>query len=71
MYNPGVRFEWDDAKARANEPDHGISIEVFDDDNAIGEYDETHSDVERRFHIIGFSSRRLLFVAYAERQGAT
>lgn len=68
-----VGFEWDDEKAKANERDHGVSFdeakEVFDDDFAIDEYDDAHTDEEPRFHIIGLSSRRLLMVVYAEREG--
>jgi hypothetical protein len=65
-------FEWDDEKAKANERDHGVSfeeaVEVFDDEFALEEYDVAHSEDEPRFNIIGFSSRRLLLVVYAERQ---
>ncbi len=32
-------------------------------------YDDNHSDDEDRFYIIGLSSRRLLYVIYAERMG--
>jgi uncharacterized DUF497 family protein len=74
VYNaPMAGFEWDDDKAKINERDHGISFdeakEVFNDDFAIEEYDETHTNEELRFHIIGLSSRRLLMVVYAEREG--
>ena len=65
-------FEWDDEKAKVNERDHGVSfeeaIEVFDDEFALEEYDVAHSKDENRFNIIGFSSRRLLLVVYAERE---
>ena len=65
-------FEWDDEKAKANQRDHGVSfeeaMEVFDDEFALEEYDVTHSKDEPRFNIIGFSSRRLLLVVYAERE---
>lgn len=68
-----VGFEWDDEKAKANLREHGVSfdeaIEVFSDDFAIDEYDDSHTDEEPRFHIIGLSSRRLLMVVYAERNG--
>jgi uncharacterized protein len=68
-----VRFEWDDAKAAANLRKHGVSfdeaVEVFYDPTAIEDYDQTHSDAEGRFFIIGLSSRRLLYVIYAERAG--
>ena len=41
--------------------------EVFYDPNALGGYDANHSTSEERFSIIGLSSRRLLYVVYAER----
>jgi uncharacterized DUF497 family protein len=66
-----VRFEWDDEKAQANMEKHGVSFgeatEVFYDPNALEDYDPGHSDEEDRFFIIGLSSRRLLYVIYAER----
>ena len=68
-----MRFEWDDAKAAANLSKHGVSFEeaaeVFYDPNASDDYDREHSDEEPRFFIIGLSSRRRLYVIYAERQG--
>jgi len=68
-----VRFEWDDEKAISNLEKHGVSFgeatEVFYDPNALEEYDTEHSDEENRFFIIGLSSRRLLYVIYAERTG--
>jgi hypothetical protein len=66
-----VRFEWDDAKAAANLRKHGVSFdeaaEVFCDPHALQDYDAWHSGAEARFFIIGLSSRRLLYVVYAER----
>jgi hypothetical protein len=66
-----LRFEWDDAKAAANLRKHRVSFdeaaEVFGDTNAFGDYDSAHSDDEARFFIIGMSSRRMLYVVYAER----
>ncbi len=66
-------FEWDDEKAITNLEKHGVSFgeatEVFYDPNALEGYDAAHSGVESRFFIIGLSSRRLLFVVYAEREG--
>jgi uncharacterized DUF497 family protein len=66
-----VRFEWDDQKALENLSKHGVSFgeatEVFYDPNALEDYDVGHSDDEMRFSIIGLSSRRLLYVIYAER----
>ena len=66
-----MRFEWDAYKAWANYLKHGVSfdeaMEVFYDPNAIERYDDLNSDDESRFSIVGFSSRRLLQVAYTER----
>jgi uncharacterized DUF497 family protein len=68
-----LRFEWDDAKAAANLRKHRVSFdeaaEVFYDPYAFGDYDSEHSDEEARFFIIGLSSRRMLYVIYAERAG--
>jgi uncharacterized DUF497 family protein len=70
-----VRFEWDDEKAVANLEKHGVSFgeatEVFYDPNALEGFDAEHSAEENRFFIIGLSSRRLLYVVYAERAGDT
>ena len=68
-----MKFEWDDQKAIANLERHGVSFgeatEVFYDPNALEDYDVEHADEEDRFFIIGLSSRRLLYVIYAERTG--
>jgi uncharacterized DUF497 family protein len=68
-----VRFEWDDEKAISNLEKHGVSFgeatEVFYDSHALEDYDTEHSTGEGRFFIIGLSSRRLLYVIYAERTG--
>ncbi len=68
-----MRFEWDDKKAIANVAKHGVSFEeaseVFYDPNAFEDYDPEHSDEEDRFIIIGLSSRRVLYVIYAEAAG--
>jgi uncharacterized DUF497 family protein len=70
-----VKFEWDDQKAIANLNKHGVSFgeatEVFYDPNALEDYDAAHSDAEARFFVIGLSSRRLLYVIYAERTSDT
>ncbi|HYY94026.1 MAG TPA: BrnT family toxin [Pyrinomonadaceae bacterium] len=67
-----MRFEWDDEKARINLKKHGISFgeatEVFDDPNVVEAEDAEHSVEEARFVIIGYSTRRLLFVVFAERR---
>ena len=66
-----MKFEWDDKKAVENLTKHGVSFgeatEVFYDPNALEDYDAEHSVDESRFTIIGLSTRRLLYVVYAER----
>jgi len=66
-----LKFEWDDEKAVTNLRRHGVSFgeatEVFYDPNALEAHDQQHSMEEKRFFIIGLSSRRLLYVVYAER----
>lgn len=69
----GIRFEWDEAKARSNRRKHRISFEearsVFFDDEAVVADDPDHSDREDRFLIVGFSVRaRLLLVCSCERE---
>ena len=68
-----MRFEWDRKKALANLLKHGVTFEeateVFYDPNALEDYDPDHSDEEDRFFIIGLSSRRVLYVIFAERAG--
>ena len=62
-------FEWDDAKARANQAKHGVSFHeattVFGDPQALDAPDRYESN---RFVIIGMSEQaRVLFVVHAER----
>lgn len=70
-----MRFEWDDQKARENLQKHGVTFgeatEVFYDPFALEEFDVEHSVDDWRFVIIGLSSRRLLYVIYAERTADT
>jgi uncharacterized DUF497 family protein len=68
-----VRFEWDDAKAAANQQKHEVSfheaVTVFADPLAVIFDDELHSTGEMREIIIGHSARnRLLLVAFSERE---
>ena len=64
-------FDWDDNKNTTNIKKHGIDfndvIPVFFDDNAIS-YEDSRYDYSdgQRMIIIGKSSDRLLYVAYAE-----
>lgn len=66
-----MRFEWDEAKNRANKLKHGISFEmaatVFDDPDAITE-DDRDSFGEARWRTIGRSQLGThLFVIHADR----
>ena len=53
----GIAFEYDSQKERLNIQKHGISFRtaarVFFDDDYIEEYDEAHSDDEKRYNVIG------------------
>jgi uncharacterized DUF497 family protein len=65
-------YIWDEDKNRINLRKHGITFEeaatVFKDSNAIIIEDETHSDYEERFIVIGISSEsRLLVVCHCYR----
>ena len=65
-------YEWDPAKAAANERKHGVSFDeaktVFLDPLAETFDDPDHSADERRFITIGMSTQqRLLFIAHADR----
>ncbi|ADK81312.1 BrnT family toxin [Sediminispirochaeta smaragdinae] len=60
-----IPFKWDKAKNAINIQKHGVSFEeaqsVF--------YDESHSDLEDRFIMLGFSSHlRLLVVCHCIRK---
>ena len=69
-------FEWDEAKALANERKHGVSFDeaktVFGDAYALYVPDGPHSWDEERLIIIGRSERqRHLFVVYVDRSDVT
>ena len=68
-----VEFEWDPKKERANLKKHGVSFDearsIFFDDYAIQFYDDTHSDEEDRFIMLGMSNEsRILVVCHCERE---
>ncbi|MGO9599330.1 MAG: BrnT family toxin [Isosphaeraceae bacterium] len=65
-------FEWDDAKAEANERKHGVAFSeamtVFADPISITAFDPLHSDREDRFLTMGTSiDGVLLVVSHVER----
>jgi uncharacterized DUF497 family protein len=68
-----IEFAWDRRKARSNLIKHGISFEeaqtVFLDDDARLIDDPDHSEDERRFVLLGYSSRaRCLIVSHCYRE---
>ena len=68
----GLRFEWDDTKARSNLSKHSISFEeastVFGDTNSITITDPVHSLSEERYVVLGQSYKgKLMVVAHTER----
>ena len=66
-----MEFEWDPQKAVANLEKHGVSFDeaslAFFDPNAVELFDDTNSDDEIRFQLVGISDVRLLFVGYTVR----
>ena len=69
-----MRFEWDPDKNEINFKKHGVNFEeaetVFEDERAVTIYDESHSDNEDRFKIIGISRKlRELTVCHCYRNG--
>lgn len=67
-------FEWDPGKDAANLRKHGVSFRegttVFGDPLSMTIPDPRHSRTEARYIDLGLSHRRrLLVVAYTERQG--
>ena len=69
-----LRFEWDSAKARANQRKHGITFEeaetAFFDERALIVPDPDHStENEERLILLGLSaSLRVLVVIHCEMQ---
>ena len=68
---PALKFEWDEAKARANFKKHGVLFEtaakVFLDRNLVEIYDEEHSVIDEDRYIAIGKSGDVLFVVYTER----
>ena len=69
----GMRFAWDEAKAKENLSNHGVSFEegstVFADENARLKRDPDHSQQEARFILLGFSAKlRMPIVCHAYRK---
>lgn len=69
------RFEWDPAKAKANQRKHGVSFQkaatIFTDPNQISIFDDEHSDSETRWVTIGADNAgNLLVVVHTYRANA-
>jgi uncharacterized protein len=69
QYTPDMLFDWDPGKAESNLCKHAVI--VFDDLDAIDEFDEFNSVEEDRFIIIGISKGFVLHVVYTERAEKT
>jgi uncharacterized protein len=68
-----IVFEWDPVKSRANKAKHGVLFEeaktVFLDENARVISDDSHSDGEERFVLLGISiASRVLVVCHCYRR---
>lgn len=64
----GDEFEWDESKAAQNPRKHaGVTFEeastVFEDGDALFDYDQENSKTEDRFVVIGYSDADRLIVA--------
>jgi uncharacterized DUF497 family protein len=70
-----VKVAWDEAKNRANQRKHGISLEeageLFRGDDYVEMFDEEHSVVEDRFIAIGPIRRGLVLIVWTERDENT
>jgi uncharacterized DUF497 family protein len=67
-----MEFEWDEAKAVANENKHGVdfteAMTVFADPLSLTGYDPDHSDDEDRYLTMGYSAEgRLLIISHTDR----
>lgn len=66
----GLKFEWDDEKAKINVKKHEIYFEdaalAFFDNNAIYYSDDEHSNCEERIKVVGML-KKVLAVIYTER----
>jgi uncharacterized DUF497 family protein len=67
-----IEFEWDTAKARANNRKHGIrfeqAVKVFEDPFALEFADDRQNCTEERFVVLGLADKRLPYVAFTERR---
>ncbi len=71
----GLRFEWDEQKAKRNLKKHGVSFEeaatVFGDPLSMTIADPMHSTVEQRWVTMGLTHRERLVVVVHTNRGNT
>jgi len=71
--NTRFKFEWDEQKNLSNRENHGVSFEqarkAFDDPMHTILDDETHSESEPRYFLIGFDGAGVLTVRFTLRDG--
>ncbi len=71
----GLRFEWDEEKAKRNLAKHGVSFEeaatVFGDALSLTIPDPVHSTVEQRWITMGLTHRRQWVVVVHTNRGST
>ena len=68
-----LRFDWDSAKAKANQRKHGITFDealtAFYDEQGLFMSDPEHSESEDRFVLLGLSQAlKLLVVCHCYRE---
>ncbi|GKS63664.1 hypothetical protein YTPLAS72_09680 [Nitrospira sp.] len=71
-----MRFEWDEAKEKANRRKHRVSFEKaqteFFDEHAVQFFDPDHSEDEDRFILLGMSFKlRVIVVCHCFRESET
>ena len=71
-----ISFEWDKTKSIKNEEKHGVSFKeaqsVFYDESAVEFFDDSHSDDEDRFLLLGRSFNfRIIMVCHRIRENET
>ena len=66
----GLKFEWDENKAKTNWQKHGIRFETaakaFKDENRMTQLDEKHSQEEERYITLA-KAHDVLFVVHTQR----
>jgi hypothetical protein len=66
-----MRFEWDEAKDRANQTKHGVSFEeaqeAFADPQHLIYPDVRHSQTEKRYFCLGMARGRILTIRFTIR----